>query len=50
MLNEKSHNLEKLEDRKQGRKKQITNKFKYVEYPSYYGDKNDIWNRKEESG
>ena len=50
MLYEKSSNLEKLEDRRQGRKKQITNKYKYMEHLFYYGDKNDIWNRKEESG
>jgi hypothetical protein len=28
----------------------FTNKFKSMEHPFYYGDKNDIWNRKEESG
>ena len=36
MLYEKSSNLEKLEDN--------------MEHLFYYGDKNDIWNRKEESG
>jgi len=34
---------------KQRRKYESPNKFKYVEY-LFYGDKNDVWNRKEESG
>jgi len=38
MLYEKSSNLEKLEDRRQGRKKQITSKYKYMEHLFYYGD------------
>ena len=34
---------------KQRREYKFTNKFKYTEYLFYYGDKIDIWNRKEES-
>lgn len=51
MLDEKNSNLEKLvEEDKAGKKQGFTNKFKYTGHLYYYGDKNDIWNRKEESG
>lgn len=35
---------------KQGMEYKYTNRSKYLDYISFHGDKNDIWNRKEESG